>query len=111
MIIIMQEKNSVTAFIEVKATPRTNYGYSHLAKTIAQFEVVDTVNLMSGDFDLAVTVKCGSPEQVGKFVAECLSPLDGVMGISTHFVIGCYKKSGEILGADYDEDNRGLYTV
>ncbi|MCL2037067.1 MAG: Lrp/AsnC ligand binding domain-containing protein [Oscillospiraceae bacterium] len=105
------EKNQVTALIEIKAMPKTKYGYSDLAKSIAQFDEVDSVRLMSGSFDLAVMVKCDSVNQVGKFVAECLSPLDGVIGISTHFVIGRYKDDGKILTVEEDEDDRGLYTV
>jgi len=103
--------NSVTALIEIKAMPKTKYGYSDLAKTIAQFKEVDSVNLMSGVFDLAVMVKCDSINQVGRFVAECLSPLEGVVNIATHFVIARYKEAGEILDTLDDEDDRGLYTV
>ena len=102
-------QESVTALIEIKVTPKAKYGYSDIAKTIAQFKEVDSVHLMSGNFDLILTVKCDSLQKVGRFVDEHLSALDGVLSTATHFVIGCYKESGEILNPD--EDDRGMYTV
>jgi DNA-binding Lrp family transcriptional regulator len=99
-------KDTVTAIMEIKVTPKSKYGYSDIAKTIARFSEVESVRLMSGDYDLAVTVKCANIREIGAFVAERLSPIDGVLSISTHFVIGRYKELGEEFVTDIDE--RGL---
>ena len=98
-------KNVVTARIEVKATPEAKHGYKNIAKSIAKFPEVETVYLMSGDHDLGVTVKCSDIKEIGQFVAEQLSAIDGVLSISTHFVIGRYKELGEEIDVD-DEDER-----
>ena len=101
--------NNITAFIAVKATPRAMTGYSDIAKTIAHFQHVDSIHLTSGVYDFFITLKCDNQEQVGYFVNNCLAPIDGIVSISTHFIIGRYKESGVELAAD--EDDRGLYTV
>ena len=100
------KKDSVTALMEIKVTPKSKYGYSDVARTIARFSEVESVRLMSGDYDLAVIVKSTDIREIGKFVAERLSPIDGVLSISTHFVIGRYKELGEEFAPDNDE--RGL---
>jgi len=99
-------KDSVTALMEIKVTPKSKYGYSDVARTIARLPEVESVRLMSGDYDLAVIVKSTDIREIGRFVAERLSPIDGVLSISTHFVIGRYKE----LGAEFnpDDDERGL---
>jgi len=102
---------NVTAFIKIKAEPKTIYGYSDIAKTIAQFAEVESVHLISGaNYDLSVSVNCEAIDQVGKFVRDCLAPIDGIMGISTHFIIGRYKEGGVELDTD-NGDDRGLYTA
>ncbi|MDR0222108.1 MAG: Lrp/AsnC family transcriptional regulator [Oscillospiraceae bacterium] len=94
---------AVSAFIEVKVTPKAKYGYNDIAEKIAQFDEVESVRLMSGAYDLAVTVKCASVAGLGKFVQERIAPLDGVLSTATHFVIGRYKEMGAVIGNVRDE--------
>ena len=102
--------NSVTAIIQVKATPMAVHGYNSIAKTIAQFEEVKSVYLMSsGNYDLSLMVNCADLKRVGLFVAEKLSTIEGVLSTATHFIMGCYKEAG--VPVDDDMDDRGLYTV
>ena len=97
---------SITAIIEIKTSPNKKYGYAGIASTISRFPNVESVRLMSGNYDLAITVKCDDIRQVGKFVDEQLSVLDGVLGTATHFIIGRYKEMGMELSPD--EDERGM---
>ena len=101
-------KESVTALIEIKVMPKAKLGYKDNARTIAQFSEVEAVYLMSGDYDLVLKVKCNSLKEVGRFVDEKLSSIDGILKISTHFIIGRYKESGEVFDFDYSSDERGL---
>jgi len=101
------DDNSVTAIIEVKVSPAAMFGYKNIAKTIAKYPEAESVYLMSGDYDLAVIVNCTNIKEVGRFVAERLSPIGGILNIATHFIIGRYKQSGEEFHVD-DDDERGF---
>ena len=64
--------------------------------TIAQFDEVDTVLLMSGSYDLQVIIKGHSFQEIAIFVAKRLSPLDDVISTATSFVLRPYKRSGRL---------------
>jgi DNA-binding Lrp family transcriptional regulator len=100
----------VTAIIEVKVTPKAKFGYKSIARVIAEFKEVESVYLVSGAYDLAIKVNAADLRQIGKFVGEKLSTIEGVLSVSSAFVMDCYKQSGEILDVE-DEDHRGLYNV
>ena len=88
----LADKNAVTAFIEVKVTPKADFGFDELARTIMMYDEVDSVTLMSGSFDLAVTLSGTNYKEIALFVAKRLSSIDGVISTSTHFVLKQYKK-------------------
>ncbi len=102
----LADKNAVTAFIEVKVAPKAEHGFDELARLIMSFEEVDSVTLMSGSFDLAVTLSGTDYKEIALFVARRLSTLDGVISTSTHFVLKRYKDQGIFMDTDIDE--RGL---
>lgn len=104
------DKDIITAFIEVKVTPQRDSGFEQVAERIMQFEEVDSVYLMSGGFDLAVTVTGKSFKEVALFVAERLSPLDNVLSTATHFLLRKYKDKGVLFGAE-KPDERGRLSL
>lgn len=63
-------KESVTAFIELKVTPQFGEGFDKIAKKIYQHDCVKSVYLMSGGFDLAVTIEGRTLKEVSLFVSE-----------------------------------------
>lgn len=87
-------KDTVTAFIELKVTPKRDYGFDDLARTVMMYDEVESVALISGDYDLAVTVSGESLKNIALFVAERLSTIDGVLSTATHFVLKRYKEKG-----------------
>lgn len=98
------DKNSVTALIELKVSPQVECGYDDVAKIIAQYEEVDTVQLMSGSFDLAVIIKGTNLRDVALFVSDRLATLDGVLSTTTHFILQRYKEKGvNFAGEEADE--------
>lgn len=103
----LADKNAVTAFIEVKITPKAEFGFDELARTIMMYDEVDSVTLMSGSFDLAVTLSGTNYKEIALFVAQRLSTIEGVISTSTHFVLKQYKEQGFFI-ADEAEDERGL---
>ncbi|MBQ7782515.1 MAG: Lrp/AsnC family transcriptional regulator [Oscillospiraceae bacterium] len=103
----LADKNAVTAFIEVKVTPKADCGFEQLARTIMMYDEVDSVTLMSGSFDLAVTLSGTNYKEIALFVANRLSTIDGVISTKTHFVLKQYKEHGFFIENEA-EDDRGL---
>lgn len=95
------DKNNVTAFIEVKVTPKADCGFDDIAKTIMMYDEVESLTLMSGAFDLAVTISGTNYKEIALFVARRLSTIDGVISTATHFILKRYKEKGIFI----DDDN------
>ncbi|MBR4346061.1 MAG: Lrp/AsnC family transcriptional regulator [Oscillospiraceae bacterium] len=103
----LADKNAVTAFIEVNVTPKADFGFDDIARTIMRFDEVDSVTLMSGSFDLAVTLSGSDYKEIALFVARRLSTLEGVVATKTHFVLKRFKESGLFM-EDESADERGM---
>lgn len=101
------DKNAVTAFIEVKVTPKADFGFDELAREIMSYDEVESVTLMSGSFDLAITLSGTDYKEIALFVARKLAAIDGVISTATHFVLKRYKEKGFLI-ADEAEDERGF---
>ncbi len=91
------ENDVVTAVIELKVTPQAGCGFDQIAKTIMMYDEVSDVTLMSGGYDLAVTVTSSSLKDIALFVAQRLSGIDGVLSTTTHFVLKRYKEKGFMI--------------
>lgn len=105
--IIDEEKaddSGVTAVIELKITPIKDRGFDDLAHTIMAYEEVDSVYLMSGAYDLMVTISGTSLRNVALFVSERLAVLDGVLSTATHFILRRYKEKHHIFNEDKFDD-------
>ena len=100
------DKEYVIALIEVKVTPQRDFGFDELAGKIMNYSEVDSLYLMSGGYDLFVTISGHSFKEVAMFVSKRLSTLDGVTSTATHFVLKKYKDNGVILHKN-DPDERG----
>ena len=99
----------VTALIEVRITPQRGQGFDKLAERIYKYPEVNSVYLISGGYDLLVSLEGKSLKQVSSFVSDKLSTLDGVLSTATHFVLKKYKDHGTILTKKY-EDTREKVT-
>ncbi len=95
----------VTAAIEVRLTAEREGGFNRIAERISRFPEVRSAFLMSGGYDLLLFV-CGKTlHEVASFVSEKLSPLAGVTGTATHFMLKTYKRN-DVLMHIPDEDDR-----
>ena len=102
------QRDFCTARIEIKVTPKSGMGFDEIASTIAQFDEVESVELMSGGYDLGLTVTGKSLQDVAMFVAQRLAPLDSVVSTATHFVLKTYKQGGILTcGGEKDEREGG----
>ena len=86
----------VAAMMDDAAAKGFIRGFDDIGMTIAQFDEVDTVLLMSGSYDLQVIIKGHSFQEIAIFVAKRLSPLDDVISTATSFVLRPYKRSGRL---------------
>ena len=101
--------DDVSALIEVKITPQREVGFDALAARIYRFPEVRNLYLMSGTYDLAVTVEGPTLKDVAQFVSTKLATIDGVVSTTTHFVLKKYKEEGVII-EDEEADRRLLVT-
>ena len=98
------DKNTVTAFIEVRITPERGGGFDRIAHRIAKFDQVVSCYLISGGYDLIVVVEGGSLREVASFVSEKLSTIESVISTATHFRLKTYKENGALFTSDVPED-------
>lgn len=97
-------KDAVVAYIELKVTPQAQVGYDDIARHIASYPEVESVSLMSGGYDLAVTIKCQNIKEVSSYVAQRLATINGVVSTSTHFFLQKYKENGIMLVEDAPDE-------
>lgn len=88
----------VTALIEVRVTPQRNQGFDRIAERIYNYPEVSAVYLISGGYDLLVTLEGRTLKEVSQFVSDKLSPIEEVISTATHFIMKKYKDHGTILG-------------
>ncbi len=99
----------VNALIEVRVTPQRGQGFDNIAERIYKYPEVDAVYLISGGYDLLVSLEGKSLKEISSFVSDKLSTLDSVLSTATHFVLKKYKDHGTILSKK-EEDEREKFT-
>ena len=96
--------DKVTALIEVKVTPQRGQGFDRIASRIYNYPEVRDVYLISGGFDLLVTLEEKSLKDIARFVSEKLSTLDSILSTGTHFILKKYKDHGTIIDEHVKDD-------
>ncbi len=99
------QMNRVTAVIEVKVSPEREGGFNHVATRISKFPEVQSIYLVSGDFDLLLFVVGPDLKEVAFFVSEKLATIEGVKATATHFMLKTYKHHGVLMESE-DEYER-----
>lgn len=110
--LINWEKTSiekVTALIEVKVTPQRGQGFDRIAERIYNYPEVKAVYLISGGYDLLVTLEEKTLKEIANFVSDKLSTLDSVLSTATHFILKKYKDHGTIINKK-SSDEREVIT-
>ena len=98
------DQEKVTAVIEVKVTPQREGGFDTIAQRISRFPEVRSAYLMSGTYDLLLFVEGRTLREVAGFVSERLSPLEGVLSTSTHFMLKTYKRFGVLMHQEASDE-------
>ena len=82
----------VSAIVEVNVVPKAGLGFEEVAEKIMKYKEVESVYLMSGNYDLNVIVKGKTLQDIARFVAKELATIDSVTSTTTHFVMRRYKE-------------------
>jgi DNA-binding Lrp family transcriptional regulator len=98
-------RDHVEAEVELNLELDRETKYADVAGRIAKYDEVSTVRLVSGDYDLDLTVEGDSMRDVSMFVAERVAPMPEVTQTVTHFVMDTYKHRG-LEFVDSDDDDR-----
>lgn len=98
----------VTALIEVRVTPQRGQGFDHIAERIYKYPEVNSVYLISGGYDLLVTLEGKSLKEVSSFVSDKLSTLETVLSTATHFILKKYKDHGTILAKNHEDEREKI---
>ncbi|MBQ2754354.1 MAG: Lrp/AsnC family transcriptional regulator [Clostridia bacterium] len=101
------DREFVAAQIELKVTPQRGEGFDKIAERIYQYPEVKSVYLISGGFDIAVTIEGRTMKEVALFVAEKLSTMEHVTSTKTNFILKKYKQDG-VLFAKEGKDERAV---
>ena len=99
----------VSAMIEVRVTPQRDMGFDKVAERIYNYPEVNSVYLISGGFDLMVTLEGKTLRDISSFVTDKLSTLDSVLSTKTNFILKKYKEHGTVM-VESPKDERMMMT-
>ena len=98
----------VTAMIEVRVTPQRGMGFDKVAERIYNYPEVNAVYLISGGFDLMVTLEGKTLREVSSFVTNKLATLDQVLSTKTNSILKKYKDHGTVMVDSGKKDEREM---
>lgn len=101
---------SVTALIEVKLVPQRDAGFDRIAERIYNYDEVESLYLMSGAYDLAVTISGRTLKEVASFVSQRLSTIEGVTSTATHFILKKYKEKHRLFEPQPKQDEEWIFS-
>jgi len=99
------DEERVRATVELNVTLDRETGYDDIADRIARFPEVQSLYLVSGDFDFQMEVEGESMRDVSAFISDKVAPVPEITQTVTHYVMNSYKEQGIEMGDD-DEDDR-----
>ena len=99
------DNQHVAAFVELNVELDRETGYKEIADRIAKFPEIESLRLVSGDYDFAIEVTGESMQAVSQFISEQIAPIPEITQTVTHFIMETYKEAGIDFG-DRDDDDR-----
>ena len=99
----------VSAVVELNVVPKAGLGFEEVAEKVMSYNEVESVYLMSGNYDLNVIVKGKTLQDVARFVAKELATIDSVTSTATHFVMRRYKEMDVELISPMDDDRGQIW--
>ena len=99
----------VSAIVELNVVPKAGLGFEEVAEKVMKYKEVESVYLMSGNYDLNVIVKGKTLQDVARFVAKELATIDSVTSTTTHFVMRRYKEMDVELINSMSDDRGQIF--
>ncbi len=99
------DRERVRAVVELNVTLDRETSYNDIASRLAKFPKVESLHLVSGDYDFMMEVEGSSMSTVSQFISEKVAPVPEITQTVTHYVMDSYKENGIEFG-DRDEDDR-----
>ena len=99
------DEDYARAFVELNVELDRETSYADIAARIAKFPEVNSLRLVSGEYDFAIEVEGESMHDVSAFVADRVAPVPEITQTVTHFIMTSYKERGIAFDGD-DEDDR-----
>jgi DNA-binding Lrp family transcriptional regulator len=94
----------VRALVECNVTLDRETGYDDIAERLVGFPEVESLRLVSGEYDFSLTVEGESMSEVSRFVSEKVAPVPEITQTVTHYLMESYKERGiELSGRDDDD--------
>ena len=106
----IEGKETIVAMIDVKVTPERGVGFNEVAEQIYRYPEVQSLYLMSGTYDLSVTVEGKTMNEIAAFVSNKLATIENVVSTTSHFMLKKYKHDGVIIEGNDDKDRRMVIT-
>jgi DNA-binding Lrp family transcriptional regulator len=98
------ERERVRALVELNVTLDRETSYEEIARRLAGFSEVQSLRLVSGDYDFALDVEADSMNRVSRFVSEKVARLPEITQTVTHYVMDTYKHRGIEMSERGDDD-------
>ena len=95
---------TIRAVVELNITLDRETSYDDVAERIAKFPNVESLHLVSGDFDFMMEVEGDSMSEVSNFISNKVAPVPEVTQTVTHYVMTTYKEQGIEFGDGSDDD-------
>jgi len=100
------DEEHITALIEVKISPQLGEGYDRIAQRIYQYDEVDSLYLMTGSYDLLVSMTVKSMKEAASFVYDHLAAIEGVSSTATRFIMKKYKEQKCVFVKNPEQEER-----
>jgi DNA-binding Lrp family transcriptional regulator len=98
------EPERVQAFVELNVALDRETGYDDIARRLTKFDEIQSLRLVSGEYDFALDVEADSMGEVSRFVSEQVAPVPEVTQTVTHYVMESYKERGIEFDDGHDDD-------
>jgi len=98
------DEERVRALVELNVTLDRETSYADIADRLAKFPEVESLRLVSGDYDFDMEVEGDSMREVSRFISDKVAPVPEITQTVTHYVMESYKESGIEFGDGHDDD-------
>lgn len=102
------EDERVRAAVELNVTLDRETSYNDVAERIAKFPMVESLHLVSGDYDFMMEVEGESMREVSAFISDKVAPVPEITQTVTHYVMETYKEQGIVFGDGQDDDRLSI---